>query len=430
MQLVIQPESDPEISLSNAELWIRPKSSGSQTKVVHSTKVRKAVEALVADYHRQGRQLTLDQVTRTIEKRGLEPDEALEVWEALERESIRPSDDSPGLPEHDSIALDHTGRRDLEDLLGRYLDEISSWPLLSADEEKILARRIHFGKNAKEFAQACDSPEQIEKLAPLVELGRQSWERMVHSNLRLVISIARKYEGRSQLTLLDLVQEGSFGLFKAIDRFDPTKDLKFSTYATWWIRQTIERGVYDRGSTIRIPVHARATISKIKRVRRSLRWELQREPSTREIAEYLKKDPEKVEALIHISQDLLSIDAPLSDEESTPLSETLPSPDRKNPENLIYMRQLMQELFATDNSLTAREKEILSLRFGIEDGVEHTLEEIGTVFGLTRERIRQLENRALGKARRLLSRKEQSFKKKPPAMEENALWIWKMRLAK
>jgi RNA polymerase primary sigma factor len=421
VQLVIQPESDTEISLG-----IEPKPSISQIRAVHSTKVRKAVEALVADYHRQGRQLTLDQITRTVDKRGLEPDEALEVWEALERESIRPTDDDPNLPENDS----NTGRKDLADLLGRYLDEISSWPLLSADEEKALARRIHLGRNAKEASQKSDAPEQIQKLAHLVELGRQSWERMVHSNLRLVISIARRYEGRSQLTLLDLVQEGSFGLFKAIDRFDPTKDLKFSTYATWWIRQTIHRGVYDRGSTIRIPVHAREIIFKIKRVRRSLRWELQREPTTREIADYLRRDPEKVEALIHISQDLLSLDAPLADEESTTLAEVLPSSDRESPENLIYIRQMMQELFATNNSLTVREKEILSLRFGIEDGVEHTLEEIGTVFGVTRERIRQIENRALGKARRLLSRKEQNFQKKVLVMEEDAPWILKMPLVR
>jgi RNA polymerase primary sigma factor len=177
-------------------------------------------------------------------------------------------------------------------------------------------------------------------------------------------------------------------------------------------------------------VHAREIIFKIKRVRRSLRWELQREPTTREIADYLRRDPEKVEALIHISQDLLSLDAPLADEESTTLAEVLPSSDRESPENLIYIRQMMQELFATNNSLTVREKEILSLRFGIEDGVEHTLEEIGTVFGVTRERIRQIENRALGKARRLLSRKEQNFQKKVLVMEEDAPWILKMPLVR
>lgn len=262
-----------------------------------------------------------------------------------------------------------------DDSVRLYLREIGKIPLLSADEELELAKRVVAGdKGAK--------------------------EKMAEANMRLVVSIAKRYVGRG-LDLLDLIQEGNTGLLRAVEKFDPDKGFKFSTYATWWIRQAITRAIADQARTIRIPVHMVETINKLLRTQRRLTQELNREPSNEEIAQAMEIDVDKVEHIMKIKQDISSLDASIrDDEEDSVLADFIEDEDTISPEESATGQLLKEHVNEMLSALTEREQKILRLRFGLEDGKSHTLEEVGQEFSVTRERIRQIEAKALAKLRK------------------------------
>lgn len=259
-----------------------------------------------------------------------------------------------------------------QDSVQMYLREIGRIPLITADEEKELAKRIEKG-------------------------DEEARKKLMQANLRLVVSIAKRYVGRSpHLTLLDLIQEGNLGLFKAVEKFDYRRGYKFSTYATWWIRQAITRALADQARTIRIPVHMVETISKFQQVKRRLHQELGREPLAEEIAAEMNIDVEKVHHLERIEQDTVSLEAPVGeDEEDSLLGEFIVDEKTLSPSQVAARRFLKDQLRSIIKELTPREQKILDMRFGLTDGITHTLEEVGKEFGVTRERIRQIEAKSL-----------------------------------
>jgi RNA polymerase primary sigma factor len=262
-----------------------------------------------------------------------------------------------------------------DDSVRLYLREIGKIPLLTAEEELALAQRVVSGdKRAK--------------------------DQMAEANMRLVVSIAKRYVGRG-LDLLDLIQEGNTGLLRAVEKFDPDRGFKFSTYATWWIRQAITRAIADQARTIRIPVHMVETINKLLRTQRRLTQELNREPSNEEIAATMEMDVDKVEHIMKIKQDISSLDASVrDDEEDSVLGDFIEDEDAKTPTESASEQLLKEQVKQILGTLTEREQKILKLRFGLEDGKSHTLEEVGQEFSVTRERIRQIEAKALAKLRK------------------------------
>jgi RNA polymerase primary sigma factor len=262
-----------------------------------------------------------------------------------------------------------------DDSVRLYLREIGKIPLLSAQEELALAKRVSSG----------------EKLAK---------DKMAEANMRLVVSIAKRYVGRG-LDLLDLIQEGNTGLLRAVEKFDPTKGFKFSTYATWWIRQAITRAIADQARTIRIPVHMVETINKLLRTQRRLTQKLNREPTNDEIANEMEIDVDKVEHIMKIKQDISSLDASIrDDEDDSVLADFIEDEDTVTPEESATNQLLKEQVKDMLGALTEREQKIIKLRFGLEDGKSHTLEEVGQEFAVTRERIRQIEAKALAKLRK------------------------------
>jgi len=262
-----------------------------------------------------------------------------------------------------------------DDSVRLYLREIGKIPLLNAEQELALAQRVVAGdKDAK--------------------------DQMAEANMRLVVSIAKRYVGRG-LDLLDLIQEGNTGLLRAVEKFDPDKGFKFSTYATWWIRQAITRAIADQARTIRIPVHMVETINKLLRTQRRLTQELNREPTNEEIAKAMEIEVDKVEHIMKIKQDISSLDASIrDDEEDSVLSDFIEDEDTVSPEESATGQLLKEQVKDMLGALTEREQKILKLRFGLEDGKSHTLEEVGQEFSVTRERIRQIEAKALAKLRK------------------------------
>ncbi|HUS25814.1 MAG TPA: RNA polymerase sigma factor RpoD [Nevskiaceae bacterium] len=262
-----------------------------------------------------------------------------------------------------------------DDSVRLYLREIGKIPLLNAEEELALAQRVVAGdKDAK--------------------------DKMAEANMRLVVSIAKRYVGRG-LDLLDLIQEGNTGLLRAVEKFDPDKGFKFSTYATWWIRQAITRAIADQARTIRIPVHMVETINKLLRTQRRLTQELNREPTNEEIAAAMDLEVDKVEHIMKIKQDISSLDASIrDDEEESVLADFIEDEDTISPEESATNQLLKEQVKGMLGALTEREQKILKLRFGLEDGKQHTLEEVGQEFSVTRERIRQIEAKALAKLRK------------------------------
>ena len=268
-----------------------------------------------------------------------------------------------------------------DDSVKLYLREIGKIPLLTAEEEYELAQKIINGTE-KEKKKAKD--------------------RMAESNMRLVVSIAKRYSGRG-LDFLDLIQEGNTGLLRAVEKFDPDKGFKFSTYATWWIRQAITRAIADQARTIRIPVHMVETINKVLRTQRRLTQELNREPSTEEIAKAMGMEPEKIEYVMKIKQDIASLDASVGrdgEDDDSSLGDFIEDEDRISPEDSAATQLLKEQIASILQTLTDREQKIIKMRFGIGGGKSHTLEEVGAEFSVTRERIRQIEAKALAKLRK------------------------------
>lgn len=277
----------------------------------------------------------------------------------------------------EEIVLDESAYLDdiADDSVRLYLREIGKIPLLTAEEELALAHRVVSGE-------------------------KRAKDKMAEANMRLVVSIAKRYVGRG-LDLLDLIQEGNTGLLRAVEKFDPDKGFKFSTYATWWIRQAITRAIADQARTIRIPVHMVETINKLLRTQRRLTQEFNREPTNEEIAEAMEIEVEKVEHIMKIKQDISSLDASVrDDEEDSVLADFIEDEDTISPEESATGQLLKEHVKDMLGALTEREQKILKLRFGLEDGKSHTLEEVGQEFMVTRERIRQIEAKALAKLRK------------------------------
>ena len=300
----------------------------------------------------------------------------------------------------------------VEDPVRMYLKEIGKVPLLSAEEEINLAQRMEAGNVATEKiqllkarmeetedeAEKAEIQEEIKAMQKDIDLGSDAKKRLAEANLRLVVSIAKRYVGRGML-FLDLIQEGNLGLIKAVEKFDYRKGYKFSTYATWWIRQAITRAIADQARTIRIPVHMVETINKLIRVSRQLLQELGREPSPEEIAAEMKMPVDRVREILKISQEPVSLETPIGEEEDSHLGDFIKDDNVPLPADAAAFTLLKEQLEEVLGTLTEREQKVLTLRFGLEDGRARTLEEVGKEFNVTRERIRQIEAKALRKLR-------------------------------
>lgn len=299
----------------------------------------------------------------------------------------------------------------VEDPVRMYLKEIGKVPLLSADEEIELAQNMEDGAVATEKInvlkgridgaseeEKAEIKEEIKTLQRDVDKGADAKKRLAEANLRLVVSIAKRYVGRGML-FLDLIQEGNLGLIKAVEKFDYKKGYKFSTYATWWIRQAITRAIADQARTIRIPVHMVETINKLIRVSRQLLQELGREPSPEEIAKEMSMPVERVREILKISQEPVSLETPIGEEEDSHLGDFIKDDNVPVPADAAAFTLLKEQLEEVLGTLTEREQKVLTLRFGLEDGRARTLEEVGKEFNVTRERIRQIEAKALRKLR-------------------------------
>jgi RNA polymerase primary sigma factor len=287
------------------------------------------------------------------------------------------------------------------DSVRMYLKEIGKVPLLTAAQEVWLAKRIEAGVNAAarlETDSATMSAEEHASEEANVADGDLAKNALTEANLRLVVSIAKRYVGRG-MALLDLVQEGNLGLIRAVEKFDYTKGFKFSTYATWWIRQAITRAIADQARTIRIPVHMVETMNKVLRVQRQMLQELGREPTVEEIARKVDMTSDKVREIQRISQEPLSLETPVGEEDDSSLGDFVPDPSAPEPTSEAEHQGLKLEITRALEELTERERQIMRLRFGLEDGQPHTLEEVGRQFKVTRERIRQIESKTLAKLR-------------------------------
>lgn len=345
------------------------------------------IRALIEQGRRAGK-LTNSEIGDAMEEsgHGLDVEQMEKLYEELESHGIEVVDDDPVADAADS-ALTEDNVDDFEDTLATegvaiddpvkvYLKEIGRVPLLTPDEEVQLALAIQNG--GKE--------------------GERAKQRLSEANLRLVVSIAKRYVGRG-MQFLDLIQEGNLGLIKAVEKFDHTKGFKFSTYATWWIRQAITRAIADQARTIRIPVHMVETINKVKKVSSQLLHENGHEPSAEEIAERLDMPVDKVREIMRVAQEPVSLETPIGEEEDSHLGDFIPDDDAPVPAEAASQTLLKEQLADVLKTLTPREEKVLRLRFGLEDGRPRTLEEVGKEFNVTRERIRQIEAKALRKLR-------------------------------
>ena len=346
-----------------------------------------SIRSLIDTGRRAGK-LTSSEISDAMEENGNVLDvEAMEkLYEELESNGIEIVDDTPvdvssALPSSEEGADDYEDGLTadgitIDDPVKVYLKEIGRVPLLSPEEETELALKIQAG-----------GPD-----------GEKAKQRLSEANLRLVVSIAKRYVGRG-MQFLDLIQEGNLGLIKAVEKFDHTKGFKFSTYATWWIRQAITRAIADQARTIRIPVHMVETINKVLRTSHSMVQSLGREPTTQEIAAELHMDVQKVEEILKIAQEPVSLETPIGEEDDSHLGDFIQDDDASQPAEEASYTLLREQLEEVLKTLTPREEEVLRMRFGLIDGKPHTLEEVGKKFDVTRERIRQIESKALRKLR-------------------------------
>ena len=325
--------------------------------------------------------LTYEELAESLKGLELDSDSLDDLYNAFHENNIEIisedfSDEDDAADDEDMLVIEDVElpkNANINDPVRMYLKEIGKISLLSQDEELKISKRVEEGD------------EEAKRL-------------LAESNLRLVVSIAKRYVGRN-LSFLDLIQEGNIGLMKAVDKFDASKGYKFSTYATWWIRQAITRAIADQAKTIRVPVHMVETINKLKRIQRQLTLELNREPTEEEIAKKMGTTEEKVREIFKISQDPLSLETPIGEEDDSHLGDFLKDESSMSPEEYAINEVLKDEIEEVLCTLTPREEEVLKLRFGLKGGTCHTLEEVGNMFGVTRERIRQIEAKALRKLR-------------------------------
>lgn len=358
---------------------------------VSARTIEEHVNAMITQGKKNGNVLSLTEVGDYLSKLNISKEEINEIYDRVEKNGISLVDSREPNSEEladeegddDGVVLTKTGEIDVEatvpktlptdDPVRMYLKEIGKVSLLTADEERELAIRMEQG-------------------------DEEAKKKLCESNLRLVVSIAKRYLNRG-LSFLDLIQEGNLGLIKAVDKFDYTKGYKFSTYATWWIRQAITRSIADQARTIRIPVHMVETINKLIRISRQLLQEYGREPTSEEIAKEMGITVEKVREIKKISQDPVSLETPIGEEEDSHLGDFIPDDDVPAPVDAAAYSMLKEQLMEVLDTLSDREKKVLMLRFGLEDGRPRTLEEVGKEFNVTRERIRQIEAKALRKLR-------------------------------
>ncbi|MDY4696371.1 RNA polymerase sigma factor RpoD [Selenomonas montiformis] len=360
-----------------------PESKKKQVETDSKNRSSEIVESLLSKGKKNGGTLTYGELVEALQTQDLSPDEIDSMYDTFSRKGIEIIDDSNSEDQQDDEVEDKDEEVEIDlsvpegvsidDPVRMYLKEIGRVPLLTAEEEVALAKRMQ------------DGDEEAQK-------------RLAEANLRLVVSIAKRYVGRGML-FLDLIQEGNLGLIKAVEKFDYTKGYKFSTYATWWIRQAITRAIADQARTIRIPVHMVETINKLIRVSRQLLQQLGREPVPEEIAKEMDISVERVREIMKIAQEPVSLETPIGEEEDSHLGDFIEDQDAPAPADAASFMLLKEQLEEVLDTLTPREEKVLRLRFGLDDGRARTLEEVGQNFGVTRERIRQIEAKALRKLR-------------------------------
>ena len=368
---------------------------------------KKAIRKELVEKGKKKGVLAYKEITEAFEEVEITPEEIEHLYDKFEKEGIELVEDLD--KELEEIEVTKEELEDLsvpeginiDDHVKMYLKEIGKVNLLTAEEEMSLAKRMADGEMAKAQMEEMgeDIPDEArEQMDFLIADGEKAKKSLAEANLRLVVSIAKRYVGRGML-FLDLIQEGNLGLIKAVDKFDYTKGYKFSTYATWWIRQAITRAIADQARTIRIPVHMVETINKLVRVSRQLVQELGREPTPEELAKELNMPVEKVREISKISQEPVSLETPIGEEEDSHLGDFIPDDDAPAPSEAASFVLLKEQLGDVLKTLTPREAKVLRLRFGLDDGRARTLEEVGKEFEVTRERIRQIEAKALRKLR-------------------------------
>jgi RNA polymerase primary sigma factor len=392
--------------------------AGRASKTITADPSLSEVERIVRTAQAEGSIMAAD-LAEQLGPLDLSPDDTDEVYQRLvtsgvdivEDESIRQEEevDEPAEPAVDEDEERVRARREIDqahkaptnDPVRMYLKEIGKVALLTAQEEVDLAKRIEAGEEATgklTIENDKFTPGQVDELTWLERDGQRAKRHLVEANLRLVVSIAKRYVGRG-MAFLDLIQEGNLGLIRAVEKFDHTKGFKFSTYATWWIRQAITRAIADQARTIRIPVHMVETINKLVRIQRQLLQDLGREPTAQEIADQMELPPEKVREIQKISQEPVSLHTPVGEEEDSHLGDFIEDAEAIVPLERASFRLLQEQLESVLHTLSEREKEVIRLRFGLVDGQPRTLEEVGKKFGVTRERIRQIESKTLSKLR-------------------------------
>ncbi len=353
--------------------------------------VAAAVAALVAAARHVGPP-SADDVGAALVAAEVAPEHLDTVLQALQEQGVQVVEPDDAA---EPVALDAGPSSDPVRL---YLREIGKVPLLTAAQEVDLAQRIEVGLFAAEKLLTCTDPDLRGELALLVADGVEAKRRLVEANLRLVVSIAKRYVGRG-MPFLDLVQEGNLGLIRAVEKFDYARGYKFSTYATWWIRQAITRAIADQARTIRIPVHLVETINKLLRVQRTLLQSLGREPTPEELGAEAGLAPERVGELLKLAQEPVSLETPIGTDEEGHLGDLIEDSDAVVPGDAVTFLLLQEQLADVLHELSAREQQVLTLRYGLRDGRPRTLEEVGRALGVTRERIRQIESKTLSKLR-------------------------------